>query len=254
MSAPPQRRPNTAAHAERDAAIYRAKVAGLTERAIADRFDLSPARVHEIIDRGRRDLLTPGAEALRQMEADRLDDARRAASVVRSRVHWVVQGGQVVTGPDGEPLRDDAPTLKANEQLVRISESWRKLFGLDAPEQLNIALERRVDEESADMAEVLLKVIPEVLEAVDLDGAFRARLTTYALELAGWHLRSIDGEDPGAPRPEAPRPQLALPPGPSAPDPSTPRRWRERDGVDDVLTQLANFEEEFGDLEDDDEG
>ncbi|MFG2373707.1 hypothetical protein ACGFY9_19810 [Streptomyces sp. NPDC048504] len=166
----------------------------------------------------------------------------------------MVQGGAVVLDPNGQPLRDDAPTLKANEQLVRISESWRKLFGLDAPEQLNIALERRVDEESADMAEVLLKVIPEVLEAVDMDGAFRARLTTYALELAGWHLRSIDGEDPGASRPEAPRPQLALPPGPSAPEPSTPRRWRERDSVDDVLTQLANFEDEFGDLEDDDEG
>lgn len=68
------------------------------------------------------------------MEADRLDDARRAASAVRSRVHYVVQAGQLVTGPDGQPLRDDAPTLKANEQLVRISESWRKLFGLDAPE------------------------------------------------------------------------------------------------------------------------
>lgn len=256
MNAPPQRRPNTAAHAERDSAIYRAKVAGLTERAIADRFDLSPARVHEIIDRGRRDLLTPGAEALRQMEADRLDDARRAASAVRSRVHWVVQGGAVVTGPDGNPLRDDAPTLKANEQLVRISESWRRLFGLDAPEQLNIALAKRVDDESADIAEVLLKVIPEVLEALDLDGAFRARLTTFALELAGWHLRSLDGEDPGAPRPEAPRPQLALPPGPSAPEPSTPTFRRERDSADDVLAELAKIQDEFGDLlnEEDNDG
>ncbi|MFJ8139200.1 hypothetical protein [Streptomyces sp. NPDC096013] len=82
-----------------------------------------------------------------------------------------------------------------------MSKSWRKLFGLDAPEQLNIALERRVEEESADIAEVLFKVIPEVLEAVDVDDTFRSRLTSYALELAGWHLRAADGEDPGRPAP-----------------------------------------------------
>ncbi|WLW55564.1 hypothetical protein [Streptomyces sp. YU58] len=251
MTRPPQLDRDRDERAVRDAEIYKLKVAGLTERAIADRYDLAVSTVHGIIDRGRRDLLTPGAEALRQMEADRLDDARRAASGVRARVHYVVQGGKVVKDDDGKPLRDDGPVLKANEQLVRISESWRKLFGLDAPEQLNIALAKRVDEESADIAEVLLKVIPEVLEAADLDGGFRARLTTFALELAGWHLRSLDGEDPGAPRPEAPRPQLALPPGPSAAP--APPRYRERDSVDDVLAQVARFEEEFGSLEDDDE-
>ncbi|MCX4558100.1 hypothetical protein OHA02_18060 [Streptomyces phaeochromogenes] len=255
MTRPPQLDRDREERAVRDAEIYQLKVAGLTERRIADRYGLAQSTVHEIIDKGRRDLLTPGAEALRQMEADRLDDVRRTASAVRSRLHYVVQGGKIVKDDDGTPLRDDGPVLKANDQLIRVSESWRKLFGLDAPEQLNIALERRVDEESTDIAEVLLKVIPEVLEAIDLDGTFRARLTTYALELAGWHLRSLDGDDPGAPRPEAPRPQLALPPGPpsDANDAPPPRRWREPDSADDVLAQLANFEDEFGPLEDDDE-
>ncbi|WP_432019155.1 hypothetical protein [Streptomyces sp. 1222.5] len=259
MTRPPQLDRDREQRAERDAEIYRLKVAGLTERAIAARYGLAQSTVHEIIDRGRRDLLTPGAEALRQMEADRLDDARRAASAVRSRVHYVVQGGSVVTDAEGNPLRDDGPVLKANEQLVRISESWRKLFGLDAPEQLNIALERRIDDESADIAEVLVKVIPEVLEAADLDGGFRARLTQFALELARWHLLSLGGDDPGAPRPEAPRPQLALPPGPSASPPSAapaPPPRRERDSADDVLAQLALIQDEFGDLltEEDDDG
>lgn len=257
MTRPPQLDRDREARAVRDAEIYRLKVAGLTERAIAERYSLAPATVHEIIDRGRRDLLTPGAEALRQMEADRLDDARRAASAVRSRVHYVVQGGQVVTGPDGQPLRDDAPVLKANEQLVRISESWRKLFGLDAPEQLNIALERRVDEESADVAEVLLKVIPEVLEAAGLTLGNQGLLTQHALELAGWHLRSVGGQDPGVPRPEAPRLAVAaLPPGPSAGRPTPPPFHRERDSADDVLSELAKIQDEFGDLlnEEDDDG
>jgi excisionase family DNA binding protein len=199
-----------------------------------------------------------------------LTEAGRRLGVSRWAVRAMVNRGElpgfrvgrlikVVKDDEGTPLRDDGPVLKANDQLLRVSESWRKLFGLDAPEQLNIALEKRIDDESTDIVEVLLKVIPEVLESLDLDGAFRARVTTFALELAGWHLRSLDVEDPGAPRPEAPRPQLALPPGPSTGPPQDdgdappPRHYREPDGADAVLSQLAKFEDEFGPLEDDDD-
>lgn len=261
MTRPPQLDRDREARAVRDAEIYRLKVAGLTERAIAERYGLAQSTVHEIIDTGRRDLLTPGAEALRQMEADRLDDARRAAAAVRARVHYVVQGGKVVKDDDGQPLRDDGPVLKANEQMVRISESWRKLFGLDAPEQLSVSLERRVEEESTDIAEVLLKVIPEVLQAValespGLDLGRQGQLTAYALELAGWHLRSLDGGDPGAPHPVLERARPQLPPGPSAGPPPAPKFKRERDTADDVLAQLAAIQDEYGDLldEEDDDG
>lgn len=254
MTRPPQLDSGRDQRAVRDAEIYRLKVAGLTERAIAARFSLAPATVHEIIDRGRRDLLTPGAEAMRQMEADRLDDARRRASAVASRVHVVVQGGKVVKDDDGTPVRDDGPVLKANEQLVRISESWRRLFGLDAPEQLSVSLDRRIEDESADLVEVLTKVIPEVLEAAGLDLGRQGQLTRHGLDLAAWYLVASTGEDPG-PRPAPPRMAIAElePAEADRPDGPPPFRRREPDATDGVLDQLAQFEDEFGPLEDDDE-
>ncbi len=99
---------------------------------------------------------------------------------------------------------------------------------------------------------VVAQRVAVALDAVEVDGTFRARLTSYALEPTGWHLRSADGGDPGARR-EAPVPQLALPPGPSAARPEPEPFKRERDSVDNVLAQLDKFVEEFGDLEDEDE-
>ncbi|MFE1441564.1 hypothetical protein [Streptomyces sp. NPDC058739] len=150
---------------------------------------------------------------------------------------------------------------RAWDRCIRAEESLRKLKGADAPEAMTIALERRVDEEATDVAEVLLKVIPEVLEAAGLDLGRQGQLTRFGLELAGWYLRSVTGEDPG-PRPERPRLAIAeLEPGPSAgasedAPPPAPTYPRQRDSADDVLAQLAAIQDEFGDLldEEDDDG
>ncbi|MGW2169941.1 hypothetical protein ACWC1C_05340 [Streptomyces sp. NPDC001705] len=251
MNTPPQRHPGRDQRAVRDAEIYRLKVAGLTERAIADRFSLAPATVHAIIDRGRRDLLTPGAEAMRQMEADRLDDARRRASAVASRVHVVVQGGKVVKDDDGAPVRDDGPVLKANEQLVRISESWRRLFGLDAPEQLSVSLDRRIEAEATDVAEVLLKVLPEVLSMSGIKLGHQGHLTRWGIDLAAWYLMASGGENPG-PRPLPPRLAVAElePAEADRPEPAPPPFRRERDASDDVIARAqALLDEEADDDE-----
>lgn len=145
---------------------------------------------------------------------------------------------------------------RAWDRCLRAEESLRKLKGADAPEAMTIALERRVDEESADVVEAVMAAVNAVTAALpDLDGAYRARLKQYALEMAGRALRSLDGSEPG-PEPDAPRPQLALPPGPSAPEPPTPTFRLERDSADDVLAELAKIQDEFGDLlnEEDDDG
>lgn len=232
MTAPPQARPNTAQHADRNATIFNLRVAGLTVRQIAKQVHLSPTRVQEILTEEIGARIGPAAEeyvALREAELSAL--WKRAFSIMATA--------------------DDADTrLKAMDRLVRINESRRRLRGADAPEALTIALERRVDEESADVVEAVLTGVNAVLAALpDLDGTFRQKLQQYALEMAGRALQA----DPG-PEPEAPRPQLALPPGPSAPEPETPQSYRrERDSADDVLAQLAKFEDEFGDLEDGDD-
>lgn len=232
MGAPPQARPNRAQHADRNTTIFNLRVAGLTERAIAAEVGLSQQRVHEILNEEIGARVGPAAEeyvTLREAELSAL--WKRAYTIMATA--------------------DDADTrLKAMDRLVRINESRRKLRGADAPEALSIALDKRMDEESADVVVAVIAAVQAVSAALpDLDGTFRQKLQQYALEMAGRALQA----DPG-PEPEAPRPQLALPPGPSAPEPETPQSYRrERDSADDVLAQLAKFEDEFGDLEDGDD-
>lgn len=80
---------------------------------------------------------TLGAEELRQLELERLDDLERAARRVLTAEHLRISNGNVVqvVGPDGRmhDVADDAPVLQAIDRLVRVSERRCKLLGLDAP-------------------------------------------------------------------------------------------------------------------------
>lgn len=235
MGAPPQARPNTAQHADRNTKIFNLRVAGLTERQIAAEVELSQTRVHEILNEEIGARVGPAAEeyvTLREAELSAL--WKRAFAIMAT-------------------AEDSDTKLKAMDRLVRINESRRKLRGADAPEALNIALQKRVEDEAQDVVTAILAAMDAVFAALpDLDGTFQARLREYALTMAGRALREPDG-DPG-PEPEVPVPQLALPPGPSAGGrPQPPPFRRERDSVDEVMAQLDKFVEEFGDLEDEDE-
>ncbi len=202
---------------------------------IAEQVRLSPTRVQEILTEEIGARVGPAAEeyvTLREAEL----------SALWKRTYTIMA------------TAEDADTrLKAVDRLVRINESRRKLRGADAPEALTIALDKRADAEAADVTVAVIAAVQAVAAALpDMDGTFRRKLQQYALEIAGRTLVTESGGDP-SPEPEAPRPQLALPPGPSATDEPPPRRWREPDGADRVLRELAQFEDEFRDLEDDDE-
>lgn len=231
MSAPPQARPNTAQHADRNATIFNLRVAGLTVRQIAEQVHLSPTRVQEILTEEIGARVGPAAEeyvTLREAEL----------SALWKRTFAIMAASE-----------DPDTRLKAVDRLVRINESRRRLRGADAPEALTVAMAKRVDEEAADVVEAVLAAVNAVTAALpDLDGPYRDKLKSYALEVAG---RALHGEYAEGSEPEVPVQQLALPPG-SAPAPE-PRRYRQRDVVDDVLDQLASFEDKFGDLEGDDE-
>src|SRR4029078_1889290 len=64
----------------------------------------------------------------RAMELARLDTLALAAANVLSATHPYVSGGKVL-----KDVTDDGPRLAAIDRLLRISESRRKLLGLDAP-------------------------------------------------------------------------------------------------------------------------
>jgi hypothetical protein len=139
--------------------------------------------------------LALGLEEYREAARMRLDGLRRQVFAVLARPHYVLHAGQIVQGPDGQPMRDDGPVLAAVDRLMRIEERQAKIDGTDASEKLTIALDRRVDEETA----VVVEAILAGANAVELEPAQRQRM----LEAAGAHLRTVEGEviseteDPG---------------------------------------------------------
>ena len=130
--------------------------------------------------------LSMGLEEYREAARMRLDGLRRQVFAVLARPHYVLHAGQIVRDDDGNPMRDDAPVLAAVDRLLRIEERQAKIDGTDASEKLTVALDRRVDEETA----VVVEAILAGANAVDLEPAQRQRM----LEAAGAHLRTVEGE------------------------------------------------------------
>lgn len=146
MVQPAQQRPNTAMHAERDAKIYRLRIAGLTERAIASEVDLSQPRVHEIITEQVAAHIGPVAEEYadhREAELDAL---------------WRVAHREVITA------KSTADRLKAVETCRRINESRRRLRGADAPEAMEVTLTKQLDLAS----EAAVGAVKAALDAIAL--------------------------------------------------------------------------------------
>jgi hypothetical protein len=240
-----------AARAERDARIYALAVAGLTERQIAAEVGLSPARVHGIIaeEIGRR-VGPPAEEYAARRDAELQELWTRSFALV------------------ADPAKDPDVQLKAMTTALRVNESRRKLRGVDAPEALSVQLDRRTEQET----EVVTVAILAALRILRVEGERRSA----ALEAAAAVLRGDPEPEPLPPAPSSCTPyvadgalfidgpdgiryrvvaqerqpspvvaQLALPPGPSA------HKAQQQDGADAVLDALAEFEDEFGPLDDD---
>lgn len=116
----------------------------------------------------------------------RLNDIRRQLYRVISTDHFVLHQGVVVRDEEGRPLRDNGPVLAALGQLRALEEQQARLEGTNAREKIDIALERRVDDEATDVVEAILAGFSAVPE---LEPAVRQRV----LEAAGAHLRAIEG-------------------------------------------------------------
>jgi hypothetical protein len=237
MSAPPQQRPNIARHAERNAKIFKLRLAGWTERAIAAEVSLSPARVHEIVTEQVAATVGPPAEEYASHREAELEDLyRRSYALIFA-------------------AKDPADKLRAVNQCARINESRRKLRGADAPQALTLSLDQRQDLESAVVAEALVEVIPAICAAAGADPFRRTQLERYGIMLAQWVLGGRQGD-----RPECEPQRLALTAGSSerpadgpaadAPPPVPPKV--SASPADAVLDALADFEADYGSLGEDD--
>jgi hypothetical protein len=154
----------SAAQMEKDAQAYDLFRRGLSYRQIAAQMDLrSPSTAFDAVRRAARD---NAADPLEQAEArqafyDRLQDYRRAAQRVLTARHYVVsaQSGKIALGPDGTPLLDDDPVLRALDRLVKIDDMELRLRDLypAAKSRVEVITEDVVDAECA-------KLVAEIAE------------------------------------------------------------------------------------------
>jgi hypothetical protein len=140
MVAPSNRISTQAQRTERRAEALRMHIAGHTWQKIADRLGYSSAG-HACAD-GRRALeilrahQDQAAEEYRAIELARLDEALAVAMRIMAEEQVAHSNGKIVYRQiEGQqvPVVDNTVALAAADRVVKISESRRKLLGLDAP-------------------------------------------------------------------------------------------------------------------------
>jgi len=126
--------------ATRDARAAELRAQGWKLQDIADELgytDRSTAR--QAIQRALREIIQGPAEQLLQQEAARLDSLYEEALDILHRNHVMVAQGRIVKDDNGMPIPDDGPKLAAIDRLVKVRESYRRLFGLDARQKIDVS-------------------------------------------------------------------------------------------------------------------
>lgn len=139
---------------ERDAQAAELRGQGLTYAAIGERLGCSKSVAYERVRRAFRDTLAEPADQARAVELARLEDAHDRALAVLLREHITVSHGRVVKDEDGNTIIDDGPVLQAVDRIRALSESRRKLLGLDAPARVSVDAEH-LGREVAELLETL---------------------------------------------------------------------------------------------------
>lgn len=144
----PRRR--TAETMERDQRAYDLFRRGLSYRQIAAEIGYASSdSAFKAVRRAARDnaLDHLESEAARQVFLDRLQDYRRAADAVLHTRHWhVTQAGKLAEGPDGQPLIDTDPNMRALDRLTKIDDMELRLRDLYPPTRSRVEV---VDDEVA---------------------------------------------------------------------------------------------------------
>jgi hypothetical protein len=113
---------------------------GWTFQQIADALQVAGrSRAYLYVKRGLAVTGAPteaAAAEARAVHRARLEMATEAALQVLENPHVTVSNGQIVR-LDGQPLPDDGPVLAAIDRIVKISESLRKLDGVDAATKID---------------------------------------------------------------------------------------------------------------------
>jgi hypothetical protein len=160
----PRRR--TTADRDRDIRAVELARRGLTYDQIAAQMDYRDrSGAFRAVQRGLADAYRETADALTRLEMERLAALTRLFEKIIATRHYAVSlgAGRVVMDPRNpeQPLIDDGPALAAGLALLRVSESRRKLKGLDAPSR------RQLEVITADTVEANISRLEAELAASD---------------------------------------------------------------------------------------
>lgn len=122
-------------HMELAAEAARLRATGLSYRQIAAAQGITAAGAHDRVKRALAAVPVEAVTQLRQVELERLDALVAKAFDVMTDSHPYVSQGKVFYD-----LEDSGPVVAAIRELRMLSESRRKLLGLDAPTQVNLSL------------------------------------------------------------------------------------------------------------------
>jgi hypothetical protein len=167
----------------RRAKVLQMRAAGASPAQILAAFPddyKTEAAVYQDIQRALLSVVREPAAELKALENARLDMLWVKGMQVLSRSHVTVSHGKIVyvttATPDGgiqeTPLQDDGPVLAAIRELRRLSESRRKLNGLDAPTQVQVINDDLLDAEIRRLTEELGRAeARQAADAEDPEGA-----------------------------------------------------------------------------------
>lgn len=145
----------------RNAAIWREYAAGATQQQLADKYGLDQSVISRLVKDARREMIQETLAEKRQVLQAQLDHLRHMVSELAEMplppVH--TQSGKLVRGLDGKPLLDQGPKIQAALAATKIGERLAKLLGVDAPVQVDVAVEQRASDAAvARAAEALARV------------------------------------------------------------------------------------------------
>lgn len=169
----PHRKADRAERAERAAVVFDLRRQGLTFRQIdvLSQTPNGPTQGHRISTTTAKELvweeaarrIDPRVDAWRAIEAERLETSLQRLDDLAEKA-WDILNTDHVTVSQGrtfEGIFDPGPSLQAIDRLVKIeeqrrkiSESLRKLFGVDAPQQIEATI-TEVTEQDRELQEMI---------------------------------------------------------------------------------------------------
>jgi hypothetical protein len=136
---------------------------GQTQSAVAREFGISQQRVSDIVkqvrstipEQDRAEMVQDTLEVLAELHRTAIDLMRRAGAPVTVGKDGDVLYDPELKGPDGKPLvvRDFSLRLNALKGALAVSESMRRLVGLDAAKGLDVNVTGAEDAAARQVAE-----------------------------------------------------------------------------------------------------